>query len=132
MFAKVRQEERGQPIATVIGDDCQLEGRIVVQGHLRIEGRFQGEIEAGGTVILGDKAQVEGKIKAKDLLVAGRLEGDVELTGKLEIAAKGILRGSAKMKLLIVEEGGQFHGQCEMLGQPPAGGKTELPASKKG
>lgn len=120
------RSERGKDGGvTLIGPDAKLEGKLVVSGDVRIEGSFQGELVAGGLVVIAEGARVAAStLRAKDLRLGGRLEGDIHLEGKLELLAKGWLEGSVRMRQLIVEEGGTLQGSCEMITDTPEDRKT--------
>jgi len=101
-------------IDTILGKDAKLSGEIKTAGLLRIEGTFLGDIECEKDLIITDSAIVEGKIKAKNAIIAGRYKGNVILDGKLEIKSTGKVLGDIKVATLVIEDGAFFDGKCEM------------------
>lgn len=101
-------------IDTLVGEGTNLTGEIHAEGTLRIDGKIEGEIKAGGDVVVGEKGQVVANIEARNLTVGGLIRGNVTLTGELHLLPTGRLIGDAKVKGLIVDEGAVFKGRCEM------------------
>ena len=103
-------------IDTILGKDAKLTGEIKTSGLLRIEGSFQGDIECEKDLVITETAKVEGKIKAKNAIIAGTYTGNVILDGKLEIKSTGKVVGDIKVATLVIEDGAIFYGKCEMSG----------------
>ena len=101
-------------IDTIIGKNATFTGEIKTKGLLRIEGAFQGDIDCEKDLIIADGAKVEGKIKAKNAIIAGSHIGNVILEGKLEIKITGKVVGDIKVGKLVIEDGAFFDGKCEM------------------
>jgi cytoskeletal protein CcmA (bactofilin family) len=103
-------------IDTILGKDAKLTGEIKTSGLMRIEGSFQGDIECESDLTITNSANVEGKIKAKNAIIAGTFKGNIFLDGKLEIKNTGKVIGDVKIGTLVVEDGAVFDGKCEMIG----------------
>ena len=100
-------------VDTVIGPECIVRGRLEGRGIIRIEGRFEGEIDTEGDVIIGEAGELVANVCARDVLLGGRVRGDVRATGRLEILHTGRLEGDINARQLIVAEGAVFSGKCE-------------------
>lgn len=119
-------------IDTVIGKDTCLEGSMTAKGSVQIEGRFNGQLDVDGDLIIGRQGNVQADLRAKNLIIAGKLFGQIESPGKLELMATGRLEGDVKVGKMIIEEGGQFLGNCKMLEhatETPPPIKAVLPAN---
>ena len=55
-----------------IASDLTIEGKIVGSGHVRIAGRFKGDVQVDGNVTLDPGARLEGHVKATVVTVARR------------------------------------------------------------
>ncbi len=104
---------------TVLGPSTSMRGTLRTEGHLRLEGVFEGRIEAGGNVIVGKEARVIADIIGRDVIVHGAVRGNVTAAGRLDISHTGRVWGDVTADSLAVDEGGLLHGQSVMLREPP-------------
>lgn len=102
---------------TLIGSDAFFEGTISCNGGIRIDGRFKGRIECGGTLVISDAAKVEGEVIAHSVIVAGELAGNVTARECLHVSKSGKLYGDIFAIRLVMEPGGIFEGNSRMLSQ---------------
>lgn len=101
-------------VDTVIGKGTRIEGKLVAEGAVRIDGCFEGEVSTEGDLVVGENGQVTAAIKARNLLVVGTIKGDVVTSGQLEIAPTGRVQGDVQTSRLVVEPGGLLQGRCQM------------------
>ena len=106
-------------VDTVIGKGTMVNGRVVAEGLIRIDGRFEGDLQSNGDVIIGEGGIAVADVKGRHLTIAGELQGDVKLTGRLELTASGKLLGDITVDSLVIRDGGTFKGQCEMRTPAP-------------
>jgi len=109
-------------ITGFFGQELNLSGKLVFQGAVRVDGKYEGEIEAKGTLIIGADAVVHAEIKVDKAIIMGEVRGTVEAREKLEIEGQGKLYGDIKTPKLIINDGATFEGNCIM-----SDGKKELP-----
>ncbi len=81
---------------------------------MRIDGKLEGEIAEANGVIVGEKGQVQGDIKARTVIVGGKVTGNVTATHNLEIQSKAQVYGDLHSALLTIGEGATFEGNCVM------------------
>ncbi|MBR2214221.1 MAG: polymer-forming cytoskeletal protein [Selenomonadaceae bacterium] len=99
---------------TVIGKSTRLHGEITGEGNIRIDGTVEGTISIEGNAVIGESGNVEGDIKAANLVVSGTVTGNANIEGNLCIQATGQLVGDVKVKSFNIEDGGIFMGRSEM------------------
>ncbi|MBU0490524.1 MAG: polymer-forming cytoskeletal protein [Chloroflexi bacterium] len=104
---------------TLLGLSTSMAGTLQVPGHVRLEGVFEGHIEAGGNVIVGQGARVVADIVGRDVVVHGAVLGNVTASGRLDISPTGGVWGDVTAQSMVVDEGGVLHGQSTMLREPP-------------
>ena len=104
----------GGELATIIGPDASLEGRLDVKHSMRIDGQIKGELISTETVTIGSGGSVEGDISAGNIVVGGRVTGKLTATGKVVLESSSVLTGDLKTVRLVVEEGAQFNGRSDM------------------
>ena len=118
----------GENAISIIGSGMRIEGDIITDGTVRIEGQIKGTIRAGKAVVLGKDAEVVGDIYTQDAVVGGRLVGTLVAESRLELQATSIVEGSIRASAahLRLDEGARFNGQIEMIETPHA---AAVPAS---
>ncbi len=99
-------------ICGFLGQDTAFEGKLSFQGAVRIDGRFSGEIETEGTLIVGQEAEVEADIRASRVLISGTVRGDISAGEKIDILYPGKVFGNIVSGVVTVEEGVVFEGKC--------------------
>lgn len=91
--------------AAVIDKKTEITGTLHSQGHVLIEGCFQGEIEAKETVSVEKGAQTQGQLRAKDAVISGSWSGEIACEHRLQITASATVSGEIKTPVLVIEEG---------------------------
>jgi cytoskeletal protein CcmA (bactofilin family) len=118
--------------ATVIDAQADVEGKLRGK-DVFILGRFRGEIEVSGRLILGEGSRVEAKVAADAAEVSGELKGDLRARA-VTLAEKARVQGTVDARVLVVREGAWLNGSVsagESAGKagepialpPPAGDK---------
>lgn len=126
MFEKYRLETRKK----VINIEAGMQGNVKFSGpvNLRISGKFEGELESKGVLIISEKADVKAKIiKGEDIKIAGKVIGDIVSSKRLELSAPAIVIGNIKSPILVINEGAILKGECQM----PLKEETEPKESSK-
>jgi len=113
MFEK-KETPMVEEMHTLLGRESRFEGKLVFEGIVRIDGKFNGEIHTQGKLVVGESAFVEGKSEVGSLVLNGEFHGDVIASERVEITSTGKLFGTLKTPILVIEEGGAFDGTCEM------------------
>ncbi|MBU4468633.1 MAG: polymer-forming cytoskeletal protein [Candidatus Omnitrophica bacterium] len=93
-----------------------MEGNVKFSGpiNLRISGKFEGELESKGVLIISEKADVKAKIKGEEIKISGRVTGDIISTRRLELSAPAKVIGNIKAPILVINEGAILKGECQM------------------
>ena len=131
--------------STVIDAQTDIEGKLRGKDAL-VLGRFRGEIEISGRLVLGEGARVEATVVADAAEISGELKGDVKARN-LILAEKAKVQGTVDAGVLVVREGAWLSGSVaagEKKDPPPAtmsapfkpaagpGGAAPIPGEKKG
>jgi cytoskeletal protein CcmA (bactofilin family) len=96
-----------------IASDLTIEGKISGSGHVRIAGRFKGDVQVDGNVTLDSGAKLEGHVKAAVVVVSGELIGNIENAKRVELLENGVINGDVKAGSLTVAAGSRMRGQVE-------------------
>jgi len=96
-----------------ISSDLTIEGKIAGTGHVRIAGKFKGDVHVEGNVSLDAGARLEGHVKASVVSVGGELIGNIENAKRVRTAETGVINGDVKAGSLTVAAGSRMRGQVE-------------------
>ena len=98
---------------SLIAADITIEGKIEGGGSVRIAGKFKGEVNVQGDLILEVGAKLTGGVRADKVTVAGELEGNVEEATRVELTQSAVVVGDVKGGSLTVVAGARMRGQAE-------------------
>ncbi len=108
-----RPAPRQEMKESIISSDLTIEGKITGSGHVRIAGRFKGDVQVDGNVSLDAGARLEGHVKASVVTVGGELIGNIENAKRVELLETGVINGDVKAGQLTVAAGSRMRGQVE-------------------
>lgn len=114
---------------TLIAADLNIEGKIEGAGHVRVAGRFKGDVHVEGDLTIEAGAKVTGGVRAATVVIAGELEGNVDAASRVELQKTGVLNGDVKAGSLMVAAGSRMRGQAD-FGWDDSGRDTN--AEKRG
>lgn len=104
---------RAEAKESFISADLTLEGKIEGAGHVRIAGRFKGDVNVQGDLTIELGAHIAGQVSAKHVIIEGTLEGNISGAERVELRTTGVLTGDVKSGSLIVAAGSRMRGQVE-------------------
>jgi cytoskeletal protein CcmA (bactofilin family) len=108
-----RQRERPEMKESVIASDLTIEGKIIGSGHVRLAGRFKGDVQVDGNLTIDTGATLDGQVRAQTVVVGGELKGNIENARRVELLEGGIITGDVKAGSLTVAAGSRMRGQVE-------------------
>jgi cytoskeletal protein CcmA (bactofilin family) len=97
-----------------VGQNCTINGTLNFTGTMRIDGRIEGQIVTSGTLIVGEGGQIHSDVQAAVVVCGGTIDGNIVARERVQLLAPSVLTGTVRTPLLIIEEGAQFNGTCEM------------------
>lgn len=108
-------------IETVIGPNCRMTGTLQSDGGIRIEGIFEGTLQATGNLVVTESARVIAEIQAYNVIISGQVKGNIT-ANKVEITETGKVWGDLNVNSMLLHEGAYLRGNTNMLGdvEPPA------------
>jgi cytoskeletal protein CcmA (bactofilin family) len=91
-----------------------LQGRLEIQGDLRIAGNVEGDLKASGDVTIDTGATIQAAIEGANVSVRGNVTGNVTARKRLTLGGSGRLNGDVKVSRLTVEDGATLNGNVTM------------------
>ena len=98
---------------SIIAAGLFIEGKINGNGHVRVAGKFKGDIQVEGNLHIDSGAKVEGQVKASEVIVSGELQGNVDSAKRVELQQGGTITGDVKAGSLTVAAGSRMRGAVD-------------------
>jgi len=123
-------------IECLIGAGATVEGDIIFSGGLRVDGRVRGDVIAvegkPGTLVLSERAQIEGEIRVSHVVINGAVIGPVYATEYVELQPKANVTGDVHYKTLEIQLGAVVQGKLVYESEDKAENVVKLkPAVKE-
>ena len=95
---------------SVIAAGLTIDGKIEGAGHVRMAGRFKGDVNVDGDLTIDPGAKITGSVRAGTVTIGGELDGNIEAASRVELLATGVLNGDLKAGSLTVASGSRMRG----------------------
>lgn len=109
-----RKEGHSNGLDSLLGAGVDCQGDARVEGTLRLDGAFQGTLEVGDTLIIGQGGSFKGRAKGRQVVISGTFEGEVLGTERVELQKGARFQGDVLTRSFVIEPGVWFQGQCRM------------------
>src|SRR5215210_566479 len=105
-------------IDCLIGTGTTVEGNVIFDGGLRVDGHVRGNILVhegkAGTLVISEQARIEGEIRVPHVVINGAVAGPVHSSEYVELQGKASVTGDVyynklEMQLGAVVEGRLVH-----------------------
>lgn len=107
--------EEAPPPNTVIGVGSSFRGTLMVQGTLRVEGEFEGDILNCERLEIGEHGLMRADVEVREAVVCGRVVGNIRALGTIEMKSGARVEGDVAAMSVAMEQGVYFSGRCTML-----------------
>lgn len=111
----------GPTTTTVVARDSSFNGKLRSEGSVRVEGVFDGELEATKSIYVAESARANAQLKASEVVIAGAFDGQVEADNRLHLTPTARAKGRIKTAVLVIEEGAVV--DCHFTMKPGKGEK---------
>ena len=121
--AQVLPDTRQQPLderrlASWIGKALLVQGRIVSNENLTIDGTVEGTIELGDhSLTIGAGASIKADLVAQTIIISGDVTGNVKADVKVDLRATGSVNGDISAPLLLMADGAVITGGVDVTGK---------------
>ena len=103
-------------MASCIGSDMSIVGKIECNGPAQVLGRIEGELRASD-LLISDGAQVEGNIIAQGGTICGRVKGTIRAV-RAKLLDGGAVEGDIFHRSLSIDENSLFEGSSRRFENP--------------
>jgi cytoskeletal protein CcmA (bactofilin family) len=114
---------------TIIGVGSTLRGTLMVEGTLRVEGEFDGDLLNCDRLEVGPHGCVRVDVQVRDAFIEGQMEGSIQAEGRVLLMTGARMNGDLTCRRVVIEDGVHFTGRCIMVdeGEPLPTGPTAEP-----
>jgi len=108
--------KRREAVEKILDVDATMQGTLTFKDpvNLRINGSFDGTLDAKGTLTISETAIVKAEIKGETIIVAGRVYGNIVAERELKIIPPAHVTGNITTPRLNILEGAVLDGECHM------------------
>ena len=114
MFGRNKKNFNTARIDTLIGQGTVIRGDLTFSGGLHVDGKIIGNVHAdddsNALLILSEFGQIEGDVKAPNMVLNGEIIGDVFGSSRVELAPKSRINGSVYYNLIEMAIGAEVNG----------------------
>jgi len=98
--------------------DVSMQGNLTFKDHvnLRINGKFEGNLETKGNLTIGSTAVVFADITGDNIIIDGKVRGKITAKERLTLLPSAVVEGEIYPAKLNIAEGAILEGRCSMLG----------------
>lgn len=109
-----KKNEHNDNTESVIGPSVKVEGDLISEGNLKVEGTVSGKVGTSRDLFVGQSAKIQADISSQNATIAGVVEGDIKVTDTLVLLETAKVLGNIYCQKFGVREGALFSGQVNM------------------
>lgn len=94
-----------------------IKGEIISPSDIRIDGTFEGKVQAKGRIVVGETATIKGDLVCENIDLWGKVDGNIYVKDTLALKEGCVVNGNLHIKKLSVELGSTFNGNCQMISE---------------
>ena len=117
MFNKEKNptsEKQFSSSATLISAGTILNGDIISENDLRIDGTVKGNIKCSAKIIIGSTGFVDGNVEGGNADITGKVQGNIAVKDFLQLRGECNVSGNLSAVKLQIDPTATFNGQCQM------------------
>ena len=108
------QKNEELPIKAYLGSDALFRGTLSFEGTVRIDGKFEGQVNTNDTLVIGETGDMKADVNVGTLVCKGKLCGSVVASKKIEMHPASRITGNIQTPALSIELGAVLDGQLNM------------------
>ena len=102
----------GDVANNVIGENSFFTGTFIINGSLKIDGRFEGKFLQAEQLYIGQSGKIRTNIKAVSVIVEGLILGNITASSRVLLMPTAKVCGEIKTPELIIQNGVILEGRC--------------------
>lgn len=102
----------GDVANNVIGENSYFTGTFLINGSLRIDGRFEGKYLQAEQLYIGPGGRIKTNINAASIIIEGMVIGNITASSRVLLMPTARILGDIKTPELIIQNGVILEGRC--------------------
>jgi len=100
--------------STVIGAGITIEGEVVSDEDVVVEGTIRGKLSAKEAVTVTGSGVLEADVEGSSLAVAGSITGNISAGDRVHLQPGAKVIGNVRAARITIADGAQFKGNVDM------------------
>jgi cytoskeletal protein CcmA (bactofilin family) len=97
----------------MLGPQVAIEGSLVFEGTLFMNGHIKGTVESGtGTIVIGEGAVIHADVFVKYANVSGEVKGTIRAAELIKLHASARVEGAVNAPRIQIDPGAIIDGRC--------------------
>ncbi len=116
-FSSNKKEEKTQnqeSILSIIAQGMQVQGDLIIEGDVRIEGLIKGNVYCKARLVIGSQGKIIGKVDSEFATISGTIDGILIIRDTLQLTETAKIYGDIITDKMSVQAGAIFSGNCKM------------------
>jgi cytoskeletal protein CcmA (bactofilin family) len=110
----------------MLGPQAVLEGNLVFEGSLFMNGHAKGAIESrNGAIVVGEDAVIHADIFVRAATINGEIKGTIRATERIELHPPARVYGDLNAPVVVIDAGVIFEGNCTIKPEENAASQTD-------
>jgi len=110
----------------MLGPQVVLEGNLVFEGTLFMNGHAKGTIESRtGSIVVGEEAVIHADVFVRTATIKGEIKGTVHATERIGLHPPGRVYGDLSGPVVQIDAGAIFDGKCTVKPKEDATSQTD-------
>jgi cytoskeletal protein CcmA (bactofilin family) len=103
-------------VPSIISADLKITGDLISDGDIQLNGTLVGDVKSG-LLTIGESANVEGKVSAKEIRISGQVTGEV-MAEDVTLTKSARINGDIIHENLAIESGADVEGHLRRQQTP--------------
>lgn len=103
---------KGDITNSIIGEQSFFEGRFMVRGALRVDGKFEGAALEIDQLFVGPTGRIRTNVTAVNVVVEGLVIGNIKASTRVMLLPTARVLGDIRTPELIIQNGVILEGRC--------------------
>lgn len=110
----------------MLGPQAVLEGNLVFEGSLFMNGHAKGAIESrNGSIVVGEDAVIHADVFVRSATINGEIKGTIRATERIELHPPARVYGDLNAPVVVIDAGVIFEGNCTIKPKEDASPQTD-------
>ena len=98
----------------ILDVNAAMQGSLVFSDpvNLRINGKFEGNLDTKGKLTIGQAAEIKADIIGENITISGNIKGNIKATEIVRLLSTAQVIGNIEVPKISIDEGAIFNGKC--------------------